>query len=236
MSHDSDTPENDLPQDKQISRAYQALDKETTPTALDDRILAAARREVGSRPQKVSFSRRWAIPVSVAAVIVLSVSLFTMQQVPMPLETTPAPASKPETTTISPFSAPLMEEQEARTSAVERKQETLSKQRSFTRPMKSDMPEADDLQDKDSAVGGVMMLEAAPAQKKEKIIAPAPGKTSTDVNLIEDRLATIRQLLKEGKQQEALQALKTFQQNHPDYPLGDDLKHLLTSTHKPDKP
>jgi len=234
MNHDSDTPENDLPQDKQISRAYQALDKETTPSALDEHILAAARREVGSRPQKVSFSRHWAIPVSVAAVIVLSVSLFTMQQVPVPLVTAPAPESEPAT--IAPYSVPLMEEQEARTSAVERKQETLSKQRSFTRPMKSDMPEADDLQDKDSAVGGVMMLEAAPAQKKEKIIAPAPGKTSTDVNLIEDRLATIRQLLKEGKQQEALQALKTFQQNHPDYPLGDDLKHLLTSTHKPDKP
>lgn len=227
MNHDTDTPENDLPQDKQISQAYQAMDKETTPSALDEHILAAARREVGSRPQKVSFSRRWAIPVSVAAVIVLSVSLFTMQQVPMPLETAPAPASKPEANTTSPFSTPLMEEQEARTSAVERKQEALSKQRSVAKPMKSDMPEADDLQDKDSAVGGVMMLEAAPAQKKEKTIAPAPGKTSTDVNLIEDQLATIRQLLKEGKQQEAVQALKTFQQHYPDYPLGDDLKNLL---------
>lgn len=225
MNHDADTPENDLPQDEQISQAYQALDKDTTPAALDEHILAAARREAGSRPQKVSFSRRWAMPVSVAAVIVLSVSLFTMQQLPIPMETAPTPES--EQATIAPYSVPLMEEQEARTDAVERKQETLLKQRSVTRPMKSDMPEADDQQDKDSAVGGAMMLEATPTLQKEKAISPAPGRISADVDPIEDQLATIRQLLKEEKQEEALMALKTFQYHYPDYPLDDDLKLLL---------
>lgn len=225
MNHDTDMPENDLPQDEQISQAYQALDKDTTPAALDEHILAAARREAGSRPQKVSFSHRWAMPVSVAAVIVLSVSLFTMQQIPMPLETAPAP--KPEPTSITPYSAPLMEEQEARSDAVERKQETLLKQHSVTKPIKSDMPEADDQQDKDSAVGGAMMLEATPELKKDKAIAPAPGRISADVDPIEDQLATIRQLLKKGKPEEALMALKTFQYHYPDYPLDDDLKLLL---------
>jgi len=225
MNHDTDTPENDLPQDEQVSQAYQALDKDTMPAALDERILAAARREVGSRPQKVSFSRRWAIPVSVAAVIVLSVSLFTMQQIPMPLETTPAP--KPEPATSVPYSVPRMEEQEARTDAIERKQETLLKQRSVAKPMKSDMPEADDQYDKDSAVGGAMMLESTPALKKEKTVSTAPGKISADAELIEQQLTAIRQLIKDGKQEEALMALKAFQKHYPDYPLGKDLKNLL---------
>lgn len=225
MNHDTDTPENDLPQDELVSQAYQALDKETTPAALDEHILAAARREVGSRPQKISFSRRWAVPISVAAVIVLSVSLFTMQQVPVPLVTAPAPESEPAT--IAPYSVPLIEEQEARTDAIERKQETLLKQRSISKPMKSDMPEADDRHDKDSAVGGAMMPESTPALKKEKAVSPAPGKISADAWLIEQHLAAIRQLIKDGKQEEALLALKTFQEHYPNYPLAEDLKNLL---------
>jgi hypothetical protein len=225
MNHNTDTPDNDLPQDEQVSQAYQALDKETTPAALDENILAAARREAGSRPQKVSYSRRWAIPVSVAAVIVLSVSLFTMQQIPMPLQTTSAP--KPDPAVSVPNSAPLLEEQEARTDSVERKQETILKQRSVAKPMKSDMPEADVQQDKDSTIGDAMMLEATPPLQKEKALAPAAGKISADAELIEQQLTAIRQLIKDGKQEEALVALKTFQQRYPDYPLSDDLKSLI---------
>jgi hypothetical protein len=227
MNHDTDTPENDLPQDEQVSQAYQALNKETTPTALDEHILAAARREVGSRPQKVSFSRRWAIPVSVAAVIVLSVSLFTLHQVRIPMATAPAPAFESEPATIGTSSAPPMEEQEARSDAVERKQETLIKQRSVAKPMKSDMPEADVQQDKDSTASGTMTLEAAPALKKEKTITPASGRISDTVVPVEEQLARIRQLLKEGKQEEALLALKAFQQHNPDYQLSNDLQKLL---------
>ena len=227
MNHDSDTPENDLPQDKQISRAYQALDKETTPSALDEHILAAARREAGSRPQKVSFSRRWAVPVSVAAVIVLSVSLFTMHQVPVPMETAPDPAFESVPATSGSPAAPHMEEQEVRTDSAERKQEPLIKQRSVATPLKSDIPEADVQQDKDSAVSGAIMFENSPILKKEKAITPAPERISDSAVPVEEQLATIRQLLKEGKQEEALSALNAFRERYPDYPLSNDLKKLL---------
>ena len=220
MSHETDTSGNELPQDEQISQAYQSLDKETTPPALDEHILTAARREASSRPQHVSFTPRWAIPVSVAAVIVLSVSLFTMHRTP--LTVTPAP-----TTTAIP-AEPLMEEQETRPEAVEKKQEPLLKQRSVAKPMKSDMPEADIQTDQDSAVSGIKMFEAKPVLEKEEAMAPAPAtKVSADTTVIEEQLATIRQLLKEGKQEEALAALKAFQEHHPEYPLADDLKAIL---------
>ena len=221
MNHDTDTSDKELPQDEHVSQAYQSLGKETTPAALDKHILAAARREVNSRPQQVSFSRRWAVPVSVAAVIVLSVSLFTMHQVPTPMETAPAPA------TIDSPKVPPMEEQEARSDSVETKQETLLKQRSMAKPTKSDAPQAEYLNDKDSAVSGAIMLEATPTLEKEQAIISAPARISDNAIPIEEQLATIQQLLKEGKREEALSALKAFQERHPDYPISNDLKKLL---------
>ncbi len=224
MNHNTDMPNDDMPRDEGISQAYQALNKETTPAALDQRILAAARREAGSRPHKISFSRRWAVPVSVAAVIVLSVSLFISQRVPVapPI----APAQEP--TSASRYSTSPEEEQETRPDVVERKKlEPLSKQRRATTPMDADSADSVKQQTKDNTVGGVIMLEATPALTKEKAFAPAPASAPREAPGIEEQLATIRQLLEEGKQEEAIAALKTFHTQHPDYPLSDDLMNLL---------
>jgi hypothetical protein len=53
----------------QVTRAYRELGAEEPPRALDDAILAAARRQ--SRP----WTRRWAVPLSLAAVLVLSLTV-----------------------------------------------------------------------------------------------------------------------------------------------------------------
>jgi hypothetical protein len=57
--------------DEELARLYRALAKEEPPEALDAAILAASRRAV-ARPSLV---RRWAAPVSVAAVLVLAIGL-----------------------------------------------------------------------------------------------------------------------------------------------------------------
>ena len=54
--------------DDKLLRSYRALEREEPPRALDDAILAASRRAVA----KPSFSRRFAAPVSIAAVLVLA--------------------------------------------------------------------------------------------------------------------------------------------------------------------
>ena len=95
-----------------------------------------------------------------------------MHQVRIPIATAPAPASEPVPATLGTPAVPPMEEQEARSDSVERKQETLMKQRSVAEPMKSDIPEADYINDKDSAVSGAIMLEATPVLEKEKTIIP----------------------------------------------------------------
>jgi hypothetical protein len=99
--------------DPLLDRAYRAGAREEPPAHLDAAILAAARREVGARPRSVSARlRAWRVPVSIAAVVVLSVSLGTLvreegggkleqpravDRYSRPAETAPAPpAAAPE--------------------------------------------------------------------------------------------------------------------------------------------
>lgn len=56
-----------------LGRAYREAATESPPPALDARILAAAERAV--QPPQRRFGRRWAVPLSVAAVVMLSVGV-----------------------------------------------------------------------------------------------------------------------------------------------------------------
>ena len=76
--------------DDLLRKRYRDLGAEEPPAALDKAILSAAQRAVAPR----SASQRWAIPVSLAAVLVLAVGVtLRMQQETPGIETT-APASE----------------------------------------------------------------------------------------------------------------------------------------------
>jgi hypothetical protein len=64
------------PADDRIVERYRALGRAEPPAELDATILAAARRAASSRPGR----RRWMLPVSIAAVVVLSVSVALQVQ------------------------------------------------------------------------------------------------------------------------------------------------------------
>jgi hypothetical protein len=76
------------PRDDRVSAAYRALPGEGPPAALDAAIQAAARRAVGSRPAR---SRRWQVPLSIAAVLALAigVSLQVEREKPVVVDGTP---------------------------------------------------------------------------------------------------------------------------------------------------
>jgi len=86
--------------DDQLGERYRALGRDEPPHELDAGILAASRRAVRSRPGW----RRWYLPLSIAAVLVLSVGV-TLQlqhegadlagQVRAPAEAGKAPAAAP---------------------------------------------------------------------------------------------------------------------------------------------
>jgi hypothetical protein len=67
--------------DPRLERIYRDAAREAPPAQLDAAILAAARREVGARPRGLSAAlRRWHVPVSIAAVVVVSVSLVILMR------------------------------------------------------------------------------------------------------------------------------------------------------------
>ena len=70
---------NDTDSDRRLDRAYGAAARDEPPAHLDAAILAAAHREAGARPRTLaSRLRRWRVPVSLAAMVVVSVSLVTL--------------------------------------------------------------------------------------------------------------------------------------------------------------
>jgi hypothetical protein len=77
--------ERDDLRDPRVSAVYRTLGEDRPPEALDAAILAASRRAVGAGPRRPGFSlRRWALPVSVAAVVVLTMSLVVRVQLERP--------------------------------------------------------------------------------------------------------------------------------------------------------
>ena len=71
----------DAERNARLDRLYREAGGEMPPARLDAAILAAAHREAGARPRPATSKlRRWSVPVSIAAVVVLSFSLVTLVQ------------------------------------------------------------------------------------------------------------------------------------------------------------
>jgi hypothetical protein len=76
-------------QDDPLARRYRELAREEPPAAVDAAILAASRRAVARR----SFARRWAAPLSIAAVLVLAIGISLQVERHEPRLEAAAPAS-----------------------------------------------------------------------------------------------------------------------------------------------
>src|SRR5687768_10656566 len=75
---------------QRLTQAYRELDAPEPPRALDEAILAAARQR--TRP----WTRRWAVPLSLAAVLVLSVTVTLRMQYEQPGVEAPTQMAKPQ--------------------------------------------------------------------------------------------------------------------------------------------
>ena len=93
----SERPDIDIARDAKLTALYREAARDMPPPALDAAILAAARREVGARPRPAgfSFARAWRGPLSVAAVVVLSVSLVMLMREEAPDVVAPPRADVP---------------------------------------------------------------------------------------------------------------------------------------------
>jgi hypothetical protein len=83
--------------DTRLAALYRTAARDEPSAALDAAVRAAARREVGARPSPAGspFSRSWRVPLSIAAVILLSVSLVTVMREEAPEIAQPPRADTP---------------------------------------------------------------------------------------------------------------------------------------------
>jgi len=122
---DPNDPHSHDPRDAAIDHAYRETAREAPPRALDARILAAAHRAVAARPAPVraDWTRRWRVPLSVAATVLLSATITLMvyesENAPPPL----APA-RPE---VDGAGGAQREDQRSRVQAPERPAEAERK-------------------------------------------------------------------------------------------------------------
>jgi resuscitation-promoting factor RpfA len=182
--------------DPRLDLLYRDTAGETPPAHVDAAILAAARREVGARPRALSALRRWRVPVSIAAVVVLSVSLVTVVREeggetrlrdervpaapPLPMAASPeqpAEAAKAPKSALSPAPEelslrPLRRDQAAAKAEAEPRAAEPEQARS------SALPGADSGAAPPAAVGGVLSYQLRKAPERAEADAaqrPAPS-------------------------------------------------------------
>ena len=201
----------------QVAQKYRELGVEEPPRALDDAILAAARRPpAGERRPARSWTQRWAVPLSLAAVVVLSVTLTLRIQHEQPGIESPAPRAK-ESAPASP--APVADAQvkpklEAQPKAAAAPTpapaavEMLASRRDATRSAES------------SAAGAVARNEARPAMAQMQAPAAKTALADTPERELE-RIAGLRNL---GMHDEADKALAEFRKHYPDYAIPETMR------------
>ncbi|NIR28593.1 MAG: hypothetical protein GWN84_04580 [Gammaproteobacteria bacterium] len=229
-------PGDDPRGDDELSRVYREGAREEPPAELDGRILAAARREAGRtrRPRLRRLSSAWTVPVSLAAVIVLSVSLVLVVQ--LEDERARAPLLE-ETPTPSADSAPG-DGEEARTAApaTERLEPAAPEPLPEHRPELT-VPSRESLrqrEDSAASAGGAQKRRAFPSEAEAPEARTGAGERSLAAPPSAPPpphvwLAEIEQLLAAGEVDAARENLARFRERYPDYPVPASVSAGVTA-------
>ena len=189
--------------DAKVSAGYRALGGEEPPRALDEAILAAARR----RPS------RWRVPLSIAAVLVLAVGV-TLRMLPERPEMesvalapqvmeTPRPKAPAQAAAPAPASEPAAAADALREAPAPLRAEVAAEPESRTT----------------GEVGGVRAAAAPPpAGAAQGMLAKKSEMTP------EAWLVRIAELRKEGRMREAEESLAEFRKRYPDYRIPQALR------------
>jgi hypothetical protein len=201
-----------------LSDAYRAEAGEQPPATVDAAIVKAAREEAaaGKRSTLNPFGGRWVVPASLAAMLVLAVGLVQM----FDKETGMSPLSP------APMEERLMEEAEADRAQPEaaskrlvpektRSQDAIPLQRYQAAPEPAQSGEVP---------GAVAPVEAQPAPDRSRSQAPAASGLAQEAEAARDQwLMQIKELIQQGRQDEANRLIAQFREIYPNYPIDQEL-------------
>ena len=224
--------------DSPVSRLYRRHADEQPGPALDARIREQAHCAVSPRPRAVKspFARHWMVPASLAAVLVLSVSVVLLTPHgglgPVPLPESVAPPAEAPRPAAAPRARSELEE-DAREAVGASRLEATEAAKSRAEP---------------SSPARKSMREAAPAPSTAadappaaELRAPAPAGRLADEQTVGDAapladdalqadpqawLRHIERLADTGHREDALANLRAFRARYPNHPLPASLAAL----------
>lgn len=223
-----------------LSRLYRDGAAETPPLALDETILAASRRAVRSRPRVMHprFARSWVVPVSLAAVLVLSIGLVTFVSKEVPIDDDAAklppfsPSAREEMTADAPRKDRLKEKAETGGGKAAPLPSRTLRYRLAAPPAAAPAPMEDEVRavrEADRMAGEAMGPPLPDSMQKGSAAGGGrtqPGhapeaKAAADAaeRTPEQWLARIEELRREGRHAEADASLMEFRKRYPDYPI-----------------
>ena len=215
--------------DERLSRLYRESAAGEPPPALDAAILAAARAAVAPAPPRRPGWRAWMLPTSLAATVVLTVSLtLVVRQEQERVEAEAPPPAAPSRPAESEAAAPAVRQEKAAT-AIEQKaaappsglkrEEVRPQSEPLARPAATEAPAA-------PAVAAPPPAAADALESRAKAVAPLRKEAARAavVRPPEQWLEEIRQLKNRGKEKEAAESLAAFRQAYPDYRLPEELR------------
>jgi hypothetical protein len=191
--------------DETLSRAYRGLGAEEPPRALDEAILAAARR----RPA------RWRLPLAVAAVLVLAVGV-TLRMLPHQPEAEPVALAPSVIETPRPAAPPPEQAAKAARAttadavAARAPEATVARSQAHA-PAE---PSAAEGGGREAAAAGAVQPRAR-ALAAAKLSEPEPGP--------EKWLERIAELKKQGREREAQESLAEFRKRYPGHKIPEAL-------------
>ncbi len=205
----------DLPRDEALSRAWAQVSRDEPPAALDDAIRAAARQaaQAGPRPAGASAFSRWRVPVSVAAVLVISATvtlLVAEREAHLPGEAQEAPvqpAAPQPAAEAEPAAEPesAMRETGVGSAArvpVEKRRVAPAKGGAEPAPADADGALNDAPVRSDEFDSGLPATDAGPAESPVRRDASAPVAAEAPTPTVKDSL----ELKKESMRKSAAQA------------------------------
>lgn len=259
MNENTRNPDSgDMPLEPELAGIYRAAAREEPPQHVDAAILAAARREARSQPHSLDEStagvpeshagpgavrhaqgpgRRWQVPLALAAVLVLSVSIVTLQReagdlAPTPsrgesvgaveLRDAPTPPEKPHTAPLARKSAP--EQQQGRARAETGSEQPARADPAESRRSAASAPAGSRAEEQGRATD--QALRAPQSTRPERALveraaptAPAPLLAVESPEKWGEKILDLR---RQGRAAEADALLAEFRQRFPDHAVPEE--------------